>query len=125
MAFFLTTIPLSQLTYFGVFMFPAPNTNFGEVKSTDNKALPSEPVEMKDVFAIEIVRGSIRTAIVSGVFKIAGIDKPFSVRSGRLRVCVECLWKGRKPRTTWMHITLGKLWKIHKTYDGKICVNIR
>ena len=106
-------------------MFPAPNTNFGEVKSLDAAAKPSQTIPMKGVFAIEIIGGRIRTAKVSNVFKIAKTDKPFSVRKGRLRVCVECLWKGRKPRTTWMHITLGRVWKIHHNYDGKICVDIR
>jgi hypothetical protein len=106
-------------------MFPAANTNFSEVKSLDPKAKPSLLMPMKEVFAVEIVKGTIRDAKVSGVFKIAGVEKPFSVRGGRLRVCVECLWKGRKPRTTWMHITLGRVWKIHHSYDGEICVDIR
>jgi hypothetical protein len=106
-------------------MFPAPNTNFGEVRSLDRKAKPGEPILMKGVFAVEIINGTIRDPKVSSVFKIAEVEKPFSVRSGRLRVCVECLWKGRKPRTTWMHITLGRVWKIHHSYDGKICVDIR
>jgi hypothetical protein len=106
-------------------MFPAPNTNFGEVRSLDTAAQPSLTIPMKGVFAIEIIGGTIRSAKVSSVFKVAKIDKPFSVRSGRLRVCVECLWKGRKPRTTWMHITLGRAWKLKHTYDGEICVDIR
>jgi len=105
-------------------MFPAPNTNFGGVRSLDAAAQPNPTIPMKGVFAIEIIGGKIRRAKVSSVFKIAKIDKPFSVRSGRLRVCVECLWKGRKPRTTWMNITLGRVWKIQCNYDGEICVDI-
>jgi alkyl sulfatase BDS1-like metallo-beta-lactamase superfamily hydrolase len=105
-------------------MFTKPSTNLTEVGSLDSTTKPRKTALMTQVLAVKIDGGKIKDVRVTGIFKIAETDKPFSVRKGRLRVCVECLWKGSKTKETSMQITLGKNWKIFQNYSGEIIIDV-
>ena len=95
------------------------------VPDTDKKA---EPVAWHDVavgqLVIKVTNAEIRKAVVSGCFLVVQKDNPRSYKDGNWRIEVECLWYGKKPKTTWMHLTVNNGFEYVQGYDGKVISNI-
>jgi hypothetical protein len=49
---------------------------------------------------------------------------PFRIKKGKLTVEVICLWHGKKPKTTWTHLTLGKKYELIPSHTGEVVANI-
>lgn len=73
---------------------------------------------------IKVTNGSIRGATVSGYFLVVQGDNPTTTYNEKERIEVECLWYGKKPKTTWMHLTVNNGFEYVKGYDGKVISNI-
>ncbi len=88
-------------------MIENPNTNWDGVKILDKKAKPCGWLDFTNKPLVHIKHGSIRKAAVENQwFLLVEHGKRFKTYDGKLRVVVQCLWKGRKPPSTWMHITV-------------------
>jgi predicted transcriptional regulator len=94
----------------------APNTN--------SKAVITKLRKVKDKLVIEVTKAHIRNAEVKGVFELANSEMPFRIKKGVLTVEVICLWHGKKPKTTWTHLTLGKKYELVAGYTGEVVANI-
>jgi hypothetical protein len=44
--------------------------------------------------------------------------------TGEWRLMVECLWFGRKPKTTWMHLAVLSTPKFENNYSGEVVSDI-
>jgi hypothetical protein len=83
--------------------------------------------ELKQVSNASVVRLSkafIRGSEVSGTFLLADGAEVRSY-AGRQRIAVQCLWFGKKPKTTWMNITLLCAPKFDSRYTGEVAWDIR
>lgn len=99
------------------------NTNWDDVPDTDKNAIPIGWREVKDVRAVKII-GSIRDAAVDGYFELAPGATDKKPYADHFRIEVKCLWYERKPKTTWMHITIAGECKIIEHYTGQVISNI-
>lgn len=100
------------------------NTDWTGIRNSDAKAKIKDYRKVLDVLAIQVENASIREAEVTGLFELANTTQPFDVKDGELRVEVKCLWYERKPKTTWMHLTLSKNWALITNYSGEVANNI-
>jgi len=101
-------------------------TDWTGIPNTDKRAKPSKYKFVKNAKVLVVKRASIRSAIISnGVFYLNNIDNPFSHYKEKTRASVECMWFGRKPKVTWMNLTVydGE-WEIKNKYTGDVIVNI-
>lgn len=100
------------------------NAHWEGAPNTSNKAAISEIRKIKGKLAIEVTKAYIRKAMVSGVFEVADTEMPFRIKKGELTVEVICLWHGKKPKTTWTHLTLGKKYELIPSHTGEVVANI-
>lgn len=100
------------------------NTNWENTPNISDKATISEIKKVKGKLAIEVTKAHIRKAKVSGIFEIADTKMPFRIKKGELTVEVICLWHGKKPKTTWTHLILGKQYELIPSYTGEVVANI-
>ena len=91
---------------------------------TNTKAEINELRKVKGKLAIEVTKAHIRTATVTGIFELANVEMPFRIKKGELTIEVICLWHGKKPKTTWMHLTLGKKYELIPNHAGEVVANI-
>ena len=98
------------------------NTDWDGILHTDKRAHPNATRNVRNVRAVRISNGSIRSAQVTDrVFELAAaaVD-PFKMYAGCRRVEVKCLWYGRKPPTTWMHLTIIGTCEVIPNYTGPV-----
>ena len=101
------------------------NTDWSDVPHTDKRAHPIEEEQVKKALAIYVTKACIRSAIVEKrYFEIADVAEPYSTFSGKQRVEVRCLWYKRKPKVTWMHLTLLGKHHEEEDYTGSVVRNI-
>ena len=100
------------------------STHWKGTPDTNAKAVISEIRKVKGKLAIEVTKAHIRKAKVSGVFEVANIEMPFRIKKGELTVEVICLWHGKKPKTTWTHLILGKQYALIPSHTGEVVANI-
>jgi len=100
------------------------NTNWENTPNINDKAGINEIRKVKDKLVLEVTNAHIRKAKVSGVFEVADTEMPFRIKKGELTVEVICLWHGKKPKTTWTHLTLGKKYKLIASHTGGVTANI-
>ncbi len=102
------------------------NTDWTGIRLTDPKATviewgPATP----GARCIYVPKATIRRAVVEGgVFQLDDIENPIRILRGKQRAVVRCLWYGRKPLVTWMHLTLLSKYEERKNYRGKVVTNI-
>lgn len=102
-----------------------PNTDWNGIQHTCMSAVPTSTRHVEDALALELSSASIRKAKVSGFFELAEVAVPISTyNDGLTRAEVNCLWFGRKPPTSWMHIKITGKWKLHQHYTGPVVENI-
>ena len=83
-------------------------TDWDGIPHTDPNA---EPVRWKTApphrQVVYVKQATIRNATISNTYFLLAEDYSIQQRSnGTERLEVECLWYDRKPKTTWMHITV-------------------
>jgi len=100
------------------------NEHWKGAPNTNSKAVISKLRKIKGKLAIEVTKAQIRNAQVSGVFELANSEMPFRIKKGELTVEVVCLWHGKKPKTTWTHLTLGKKYELIPSHTGEVVANI-
>lgn len=100
------------------------NEHWKGAPDTNPKAVISKLRKIKVKLAIEVTKAHIRSAQVSGVFELANSEMPFRIKKGKLTVEVICLWHGKKPKTTWTHLTLGKKYELLTSYSGEVVANL-
>ena len=100
------------------------STHWEGAPDTNAKAVISEIRKVKGKLAIEVTKAHIRKAKVSGVFEVADTEMPFRIKKGELTVEVICLWHGKKPKTTWTHLILGKQYELILSHTGEVVANI-
>jgi hypothetical protein len=95
------------------------------IANTDAKA---EPIAYSEVPAgrlvVKVTDAEIRDAVVSGYFLVVQKDNPRSYKEGNWRIEVECLWYGKKPKTSWMHLTVNNGFEFLNNYEGEVISNI-
>ena len=100
-------------------------TDWTGIPNTDGKA---EPIANSDVptgrLVIKVENAEIRDAVVSGYFLVVQKDNPRSNYDEDWRIEVECLWFGKKPKTSWMHLTVNNGFEYIRDYKGKVISNI-
>jgi len=101
-----------------------PRTDWDSIPDTHTSAAPTSWRQVSGVRAVHAPSARIRCSSVSGYFEIADVLEPFRTRNGRFQVEVKCLWFGRKPPTTWMHLTLLGDYAVHEHYTGPVVENI-
>lgn len=100
------------------------STHWEGAPNTNKKASISDIRKVKGKLAIEATNAHIRNAMVTGIFEVADVAMPFRIKRGELTVEVICLWHGKKPKTTWTHLTLGKKYDLIPDYSGEVVANI-
>jgi len=92
--------------------------------NTNPKAIILDYKKFDGELAIEVKNASIRQAKVSGVFQIANTENPFTLVKGELKVEVVCFWDGKKPKTTWTHLSIKNKYKLLTCHEGQVVSNI-
>ena len=88
-------------------MIENPNTNWDGVKTTDTDAKPCGWQDFANKPLVHIKHGSIRKATFENQwFLLVEHGERFQNYDDKLKIIVQCLWKGRKPPDSWMHITV-------------------
>ena len=100
------------------------NEHWKGAPNASSKAVISKLRKVKGKLAIEVTKAQIRNAVISGMFELANTEMPFRLKKGELTVEVICLWHGKKPKTTWTHLTLGKKYELVAGYTGEVVANI-
>ena len=100
------------------------STHWKGTANTNAKAAINEIRKVKGKLAIEVTKAHIRDAKVSRVFEVAEVETPFRIKKGKLTVEVICLWHGKKPKTTWTHLILGKKYALIPSHTGEVVANI-
>ncbi len=96
------------------------NTDWTGIPITDRKAAP-RGAKVANAHVVFVASGSIRNArFVNAHFVVAGPGLRQRKKQGKPRIEVQCLWHGRKPSKTWMHIAYeGEV--VEKTnYSGEV-----
>ena len=62
--------------------------------------------------------------LVSGHFLVVQKDNPRSYKEGNWRIEVECYWFEKKPKTSWMHLTVNNGFEYVKNYKSEVIHNI-
>jgi hypothetical protein len=102
----------------------ADNKTWNDVLHTDPKATVIKHRRVVDVMAVRVENANIRLATVSDWFEVADVANPFRIVDGKLTVEVKCHWKGKKPSTEWMHLTIGNKYQFVRHYDGDVADDI-
>lgn len=106
-------------------MSNAPETDWSGIVHTDAKASPRAWREVHASLCVKVEGARIRGAEVAGVFEIAEHPMPIKLRKDGLpRAHVKCLWHGRKPPSSWMHITMAGKWHLLRSYSGQVVADI-
>lgn len=95
-----------------------------DIPHTDAKAVVVKHRAVVDVMAVRVDKASIRLATVSGWFEVADVPNPFRIVDGDLKVEVKCHWKGKKPETEWLHLTITNKYQFVRRYSGEVADNI-
>ena len=94
-----------------------PNTDWG--------AEPKRFRSVKSVPAIEVHEASYRGCpSIAGFFELINPDTEPRMLWGSMRAEVYCAWHGVKPFLVYPQIIVGKKYKIHRNYTGKVVDNI-
>lgn len=103
------------------------NTDWTGIRLTDPKATviewgPATP----GARCIYVPKATIRLAVIEGgVFQLDDkIEEPIRMLRGKRCAVVRCLWYGRKPLVTWMHLTLLSGYEKRNNYRGDVVTNI-
>jgi hypothetical protein len=104
-------------------MATEPSTDWKTIPHTHPKAVVIEQKPVARVDVVHLTDASIRSSTVSGVFLVDGSPEIIMWR-GRPRIRVQCLWFGRKPRTTWMHIACGTHPRFESDFSGEVVWNL-
>lgn len=99
-----------------------PNTDWAGIPTTSTTAKPKAKV-VKNARVVVLKKAFIRGSEVSGTFLLAE-GAEVKTYAGRQRIEVQCLWFGRKPKTTWMNITLLSEPVFKNNYIGEVVANI-
>ena len=95
-----------------------------DIPNTDPKATVVNHRRVVDVMAVRVETASIRLATVSDWFEVADVANPFRIVDGKLTVEVKCHWKGLKPSSEWMHLTISNKYQLVRHFDGDVADNI-
>ena len=96
------------------------NTDWTGIRRTDPKAKPTY-TKVNNAHVVYIASGSIRMAPFENAhFLIAGPVLRWTQKQGKRRVEVQCLWHGRKPPKTWMHVAYDVEPVEKKDYSGEV-----
>jgi hypothetical protein len=102
-----------------------PSTDWTGVPMTYPYATVREPKQVSNASVVRLSKAFIRgSEITNGVFLLADGAEVRSY-AGRQRIEVQCLWFGKKPKTTWMNITLLCAPKFDSSYSGEVAWDIR
>lgn len=102
------------------------STDWTGIRRTDPKATviewrPATPGARH----IYVSKATIRLAVIEGgVFQLDDVVEPIRILRDKQRAVVRCLWNGRKPLMTWMHLTLLSGYEERKNYRGDVVTNI-
>ena len=102
----------------------ADSKTWNDVLHTDPNASVVKRRRVLDVLAVRVEKASIRLATVSDWFEVADVANPFRIVDGKLTVEVKCHWKGIKPPTEWMHLTISNKYQFVRRYNGEVADNI-
>jgi len=101
-----------------------PSTDWTGVPMTYPYATVRELKQVSNASVVKLSKAFIRGSEVSGTFLLADGAEVRSY-AGRQRIEVQCLWFGKKPKTTWMNITLLCAPKFDSSYSGEVAWDIR
>ena len=101
------------------------NTDWSSVPDTNPNAKPTAHRQVKHVLAVLVHEGFLRGSKFNDCyFEVADSKEPFDTFAGKTRVEVQVLWFGRKPATTWAHVTLIGKYELLRNYSGEVVANI-
>lgn len=101
-------------------------TDWTDIPREDRYARPAQWLEVEDRRVVLVRRGSIRKATIRDtIFLLSDEPRWLGLYRDRYRVMVQCLWFGRKPAGSWMHIlVLAGDYQVVEHYTGPVTVNI-
>ncbi len=101
------------------------NIDWSGVPNTHPSAKPETFRQVNNVLAVLVREGYLRGSTLRDCyFEVADCQEPFDTFAGKTRVEVQVLWFGRKPATTWTHITLTGKYELLRNYNGEVVANI-
>lgn len=100
-----------------------PNSDWTGIPMTSKTATPKKAMPVKDARVVYLKKASIRGSEVGGTFLLAE-GAEVQTYAGRRRIEVQCLWFNRKPKTTWMHLTLLSEPMFKNNFTGEVVSNI-
>lgn len=105
-------------------MATKPQTDWDGIPHTHRNArVLEDDYAVRNARVIHLSKASIRCTKVSGTFLLAP-DAEMKTYAGKQRIEVQCLWFGRKPPTSWMHITVLSSPRYEDNYSGTVVWNI-
>ena len=100
-------------------------TNWDHIPMTCEDAKPVAWRSVTDSVVIHVTKATIRNATIEDAwFELHEPEKALGSYAGHTRAEVKCLWFGRKPPTTWMHITLLGPHEEVRNYSGDVIADI-
>jgi hypothetical protein len=102
-----------------------PSVDWTGVPTTYPDAAVKETKSVSNASVVKLSKAFIRGSEISnGVFLLSDGAEVKSY-AGRQRIEVQCLWFGKKPKTTWMNITLLSTPVFESNYSGAVAWDIR
>ena len=98
--------------------------DWSNIPNTHNSAAPVEWRDVVDVPAVRITNGHLRGSNFDGIFELANGPLPLDLFHGKIRIEVKVGWFGRRPKSTWAHITPTEDWELIQNYSGPVVHNI-
>ena len=99
------------------------NTDWSEIPDTCTTATVQKTQRVNGARVVHLAKAGIRRSEVSGTFKLAE-GAEVKTLWGQRRIMVECLWFGRKPKTTWMHLAVLSTPRFENDYSGEVVSDI-
>jgi hypothetical protein len=82
------------------------STNWDGIRHTDKKAVPMSHDNVRNAYVVWVEEATIRGAVIKNQhLEVAERSTIGALFQGKPSVEVFCTWYGRKPLTSWMHIT--------------------
>ena len=99
-------------------------TDWNNIPKTDELARPILFRPVTNVLVIEVTEAFIRGAHLKNCVFELDEKNPYRTYSGKQKALVKCFWFGKKPKTTWMNLTLIGPYKELSGFTGKVVENI-
>ena len=97
------------------------NSDWTGIRSTSKLAKPVSYRSVENRLVVKVEQSFFRGSHFKNCFfEVSDKKEPIDTYAGKQRIQVKVLWFGRKPKTTWAHITLVGNYELIYGYTGDV-----